>query len=201
MNSYTSVPPYMLCDFNGVHATSEAVTNKRFLAKIRNADTAGAGLQHIQPGLLTNGGPSWMLTSTDMFSPFGSLDDFISRHFLAEGGARGRINGWCLAVRDDAASNADNPEGSNSVSAKITYQVIGNKFCRRIGRPHRSNHIMIEVNMSRCCAYQRCWDPDCRDYRSNEVPVPAPLLPSKQEVLDAVLDAKLQEFLKNNPGI
>jgi hypothetical protein len=100
-----------------------------------------------------------------------------------------------------ASSNENLRNGNETQVAKITYQVMGNKFCRRIGRPHRSNHIMIEVNLSRGCAYQRCWDPDCRGYRSNELPVPDAARPSGAEIQDALLDAQLLELVRNNPGM
>jgi hypothetical protein len=116
----------------------------------------------------------------------------------------GHINGWSLLLSTDdigVLARSEDCLHKDSTAAKLTYQVIGNKFCRRIGRPHRSNHIMIEVDIGRGCAYQRCWDPDCRGFRSNELPVPASALPSRTEVKDALFDAHLLEFMKNNPGI
>jgi hypothetical protein len=48
----------------------------------------------------------------------------------------------------------------------ITYNVTGNRFCRRINRPHKSNHIYFVVDISKLCVWQRCYDPDCRSFRS-----------------------------------
>jgi hypothetical protein len=54
--------------------------------------------------------------------------------------------------------------------------VDGNRFCRRIGREHRSNHIFIACRLSRGDMVQKCTDPDCRGFESDPVPIPERIL-------------------------
>ena len=42
----------------------------------------------------------------------------------------------------------------------------GDRYCERIGRPHKSNHVMMVVELGARVVYQSCWDPDCRGYHS-----------------------------------
>ena len=74
-------------------------------------------------------------------------------------------------------------------SAVITYQVTNNRFCQNIGRMHCSNHIMLEVDLYKGLLFQRCWDPDCRGYRSPAEFVPSACLPS---------ELNLDEWLQRN---
>ena len=63
--------------------------------------------------------------------------------------------------------------------AFLTFQVTRNRFCRRIGRAHRSNHVFITAAVRlldpRAAAAwwsQGCWDPECRGFRSAPTALP-----------------------------
>lgn len=58
----------------------------------------------------------------------------------------------------------------------ISLFVEGCKFCRNIGREHKSNHIYLICNLSNGAITQRCFDPDCRGYESPPVDIPYDLL-------------------------
>jgi hypothetical protein len=105
-------------------------------------------------------------------SPFEKLDGFVKLH-LNRGAAQGYITDWSIS------STLDN---AGSSIYKITYQIGGNRYCSRIERQHKSNHVMMEVNCARRCMYQRCWDIDCRGYTSNEIIVPIEIVPTLEEL-------------------
>ena len=47
----------------------------------------------------------------------------------------------------------------------VTYEIGGNRFCRNIDREHKSNNIKYVCDLDSSVIYQRCHDPECRDYR------------------------------------
>ncbi|PAA58501.1 hypothetical protein BOX15_Mlig012104g1, partial [Macrostomum lignano] len=51
------------------------------------------------------------------------------------------------------------------------------RYCHRVERHHRSNHVYFLVNLVEQSFEQRCFDPDCHKYRSNAFPLPAELFP------------------------
>lgn len=54
------------------------------------------------------------------------------------------------------------------------------RWCRNIGRQHKSNGVYIVVDLSAGLWWQKCFDPDCRAYRSETMPLPPGLVPSPQ---------------------
>lgn len=58
-------------------------------------------------------------------------------------------------------------------SSTIIFDVIGSRFCGNINREHKSNNIMIVVNLKSQTLHQSCYDPDCRrsEYRSSSAPL------------------------------
>lgn len=52
----------------------------------------------------------------------------------------------------------------------ICYQIEKNRYCHNIGRQHKSNRIMLEVNLCQKFLFQSCWDNDCKGYKSNPIP-------------------------------
>ena len=65
--------------------------------------------------------------------------------------------------------------GAGSPGARLSYAVEGDRYCERIGRPHKSNHVMMVVELGARVVYQSCWDPDCRGYHSPARTPPARL--------------------------
>ncbi|XP_062149691.1 uncharacterized protein LOC133858274 [Alnus glutinosa] len=59
----------------------------------------------------------------------------------------------------------------------IVYSMSRNRYCERIGRQHKSNHVMYIVDLRRAVYYQKCHDPDCRGYRSPLRPIPIDTIP------------------------
>ncbi|CAG2061608.1 unnamed protein product, partial [Timema podura] len=58
----------------------------------------------------------------------------------------------------------------------LSYDIVGYRYCNNIGRQHRSNNIKYIVDLANYCYYQKCYDPDCFNYRSMEIPLPPELV-------------------------
>ncbi|XP_006401781.2 DNA-directed primase/polymerase protein [Eutrema salsugineum] len=93
-------------------------------------------------------------------SPFPLVDQFIES-IASTGNVSGKIRCWYWFSEDSL----------------IVYSMSRNRYCERIGREHKSNHVMYIVDIIRGIYYQKCYDPDCRDYRSPIRPVPDSYLP------------------------
>ncbi|KAK9292255.1 hypothetical protein L1049_020219 [Liquidambar formosana] len=82
-------------------------------------------------------------------SPFPALDLFIES-IATIGNVSGKIRSWYWF----------------SEYGLMVYSMSRNRYCERIGRQHKSNHVMYVVDLRRAVYYQKCHDPDCRGYRS-----------------------------------
>ncbi|CAH8522283.1 unnamed protein product [Heterobilharzia americana] len=61
---------------------------------------------------------------------------------------------------------------------KLSVKVNKLRFCERIGRSHKSNHVILIFDFVNGCYYQKCLDPECRlvDFRSPSMPIPGEFL-------------------------
>ncbi|TNN10206.1 DNA-directed primase/polymerase protein [Schistosoma japonicum] len=61
---------------------------------------------------------------------------------------------------------------------KLCVKVDRLRFCERINRSHKSNHVILVFDLINGCYYQKCLDPDCRlvDFRSPSMPIPVDYL-------------------------
>lgn len=80
----------------------------------------------------------------------------------------------------------------------VMYAIKGGyKFCARIGRHHRSNNVILVADVRKGEMHQRCFDPDCRGFRS----APWRLPPDVGGFLDAeVSDECLNEMMARVEG-
>ena len=129
-------------------------------------------------------------------TPFSLLDAFVGLH-IHRGGQRGVISGWSITAVPDRNDGTNR----SSRTHRIQYQVSGNKYCARIGRAHKSNHIMFEADCSRGVLYQRCWDVECKGFRSDEIRIPDEAVPSPEQLDEAMLDLKISNHLKRHPEL
>ncbi|XP_020590560.1 DNA-directed primase/polymerase protein isoform X2 [Phalaenopsis equestris] len=88
-------------------------------------------------------------------SPFPALDAFVES-IASIGNASGKIQSWYWF----------------SAYGLMVYNMSRNRYCERIGREHKSNHVLYVVDFQRAGYYQKCHDPDCRGYRSPFRPLP-----------------------------
>ena len=77
-------------------------------------------------------------------SPLPKLDCFILQ-ISKRGGINGKIRSWSM-------------EGSHFMS----YQMSENRYCENIGRAHRSNNIIWNVDFKAKTYWQTCHDPECQ---------------------------------------
>lgn len=89
-------------------------------------------------------------------SPFPCLDSFIQVVCSASGGPPGHIASWTYM-----------PD-----CALILYSIAGNRWCGNISRQHKSNRVFYVVDLKENWWCQRCYDPECRGYRSVLTPLP-----------------------------
>jgi hypothetical protein len=54
--------------------------------------------------------------------------------------------------------------------------VCGSRFCRNVGREHKSNGVYIVCRLTAGVVVQKCFDPDCRGFESEAVPIPPGML-------------------------
>ena len=81
-------------------------------------------------------------------SPFVEIDEFISSLV-----SPGRIRQWRLC------------------QDTIIFDISG-RYCRNIGREHRSNHVFYTCDLSRGVVRQECHDEKCRGYKSEDIHLP-----------------------------
>jgi hypothetical protein len=115
-------------------------------------------------------------------SPFPAIDEFILRcHLVRNGFVRSSVYFPTTRV--------------------VVFEIGGTRFCHRIAREHKSNHIYIVVELLRLVFTQRCHDHECRGYRSNEFPLPPELDPFAAAADDGGLtDAELLDFVEQSGG-
>ena len=135
-------------------------------------------------------------------SPYPLLDNFVLATLGSRGGTKGSISSWSIYTNNKMTkeNNSENtftsPTKDNSKynSYRIRYQIFGNRFCENIGRQHKSNGIILEVDLLLSTLYQSCWDPDCRYFKSNPIHVPLSILPCYDD-LEMKYNDKKKELL------
>ncbi|KAK7794332.1 hypothetical protein R5R35_011268 [Gryllus longicercus] len=110
-------------------------------------------------------------------SPYPDIDRFI-RHLVAPG----RIYRWCYS----------------SSQNKMFYDIVGNRYCHNIGREHRSNNIRLVVDIENKLFYQRCYDPDCKDFSSEPCMLPSELIFILEGPISFSSENKECELWQNN---
>ncbi|GBF87730.1 hypothetical protein Rsub_00441 [Raphidocelis subcapitata] len=91
-------------------------------------------------------------------SPFADVDAFIES-VVTQGGAQGCVRSWVYA----------------RASGSLLLCIKGNRWCGNVGRQHRSNGVYYSVDLIGGTWHQRCYDPECRAYRSECMPLPLPV--------------------------
>lgn len=65
----------------------------------------------------------------------------------------------------------------------VSYAIKGGwRYCARIRRHHKSNNVVLVASLSRREMFQRCFDPDCRGFRSEPWRIPSGVLPPPPEL-------------------
>ncbi|XP_036372441.1 DNA-directed primase/polymerase protein [Megalops cyprinoides] len=90
-------------------------------------------------------------------SPYKEVDDFVLS-LVTRDGVNGSIRRWSYFVSEQL----------------LVYDILKYRWCQNVGRFHKSNNIMILVDLKEEVWYQKCHDPACRseNYRSSNYPLP-----------------------------
>ncbi|NXT54723.1 PRIPO protein, partial [Pluvianellus socialis] len=90
-------------------------------------------------------------------SPYPEIDYFV-RSLVNKDGIQGGIRRWNYF----------------SLEEILVYDISGYRWCENIGRAHKSNNIMILVDLKKEVWYQKCHDPICREknFKSQSFPLP-----------------------------
>ncbi|NXQ58133.1 PRIPO protein, partial [Anthoscopus minutus] len=120
-------------------------------------------------------------------SPYPEIDNFV-RSLVNKDGLQGGIRQWSYF----------------SPKELLIYDISGYRWCENIGRAHKSNNIMILVDLKNEVWYQKCHDPVCREqnFKSQEFPLPPGIcLPSlfKEEEESMLMDDRGHTEGKVNP--
>uniref|UniRef100_H3AFL5 DNA-directed primase/polymerase protein n=1 Tax=Latimeria chalumnae TaxID=7897 RepID=H3AFL5_LATCH len=109
----------------------------------------------------------------DQKSPYPEIDQFVIS-VVNKDGIQGGIRCWTYF----------------SVEELLVYEISKYRWCENIGRAHKSNHIMIVVNLKNLVWYQKCHDPVCRvqQFKSQSYPLP------EEVCLDFFFTEKSGEF-------
>jgi hypothetical protein len=80
----------------------------------------------------------------------------VDLHRPTQEGSQGRVRSWvhCPAT------------------AVLLLNIKDSRWCGNIGTHHRSNGVYYLVDLRGGTWHQRCYDPDCRHYRSPLMPLP-----------------------------
>ncbi|NXK63161.1 PRIPO protein, partial [Sylvietta virens] len=109
-------------------------------------------------------------------SPYPEIDNFV-HSLVNKDGIQGGIRQWSYF----------------SLKELLIYDISGYRWCENIRRAHKSNNIMILVDLKNEVWYQKCHDPICREqnFKSQSFPLPPGIcLPSlfKEEEESMLMD-------------
>ncbi|NWI37412.1 PRIPO protein, partial [Picathartes gymnocephalus] len=120
-------------------------------------------------------------------SPYPEIDNFV-RSLVNKDGLQGGIRQWSYF----------------SLKELLIYDISGYRWCENIRRAHKSNNIMILVDLKNEVWYQKCHDPVCREqnFKSQSFSLPPGIcLPSlfKEEEESMLMDDREHTEGKVNP--
>ncbi|XP_066516731.1 DNA-directed primase/polymerase protein [Hoplias malabaricus] len=114
-------------------------------------------------------------------SPHKDIDEFVQK-LVCKDGIQGSIRHWTYFVSKQL----------------LVYDIAKYRWCYNVGRYHKSNNIIIVVDLKDEVWCQRCHDPECRrqNYRSSSYPLPRDVCMSYM----LKEDEEDQEFLMDELG-
>ncbi|XP_040891408.1 DNA-directed primase/polymerase protein isoform X2 [Toxotes jaculatrix] len=130
---------------------------------------------HHQPGSDTDPGS----LSGSLTSPHQEVDNFVLTVVRKEG-IQGGIRRWSYFVSEQL----------------LVYDIARYRWCENVQKFHKSNNIMIVVDLKEEVWYQKCHDPDCRNFRSSSYPLPQEICVS----YIMTLDEEDQAYLMDDAG-
>ncbi|XP_075053150.1 DNA-directed primase/polymerase protein [Mixophyes fleayi] len=155
-NTFVGKPPKHVSAEENIFLCA-LISNVRFTdsLKILTCGSSESGKNRtalLSPGSIISGN-----MNEYQFSPYPEIDYFIQSLMTRED-FQGGIRQW----------NYFSPE------ELLVYDTVNYRWCENIGRAHRSNNVMLLVDLKREVWYQKCYDPDCRaqNFKSDYYPLP-----------------------------
>ncbi|TKS68266.1 DNA-directed primase/polymerase protein [Collichthys lucidus] len=130
---------------------------------------------HCQQRSATNTEP----LSGCLSSPHQEVDNFVLT-LVEKDGIRGSIRRWNYFASEQL----------------LVYDIAKYRWCENVKRFHKSNNIMIVVDLKEEVWYQKCHDPECRNFRSSSYPLPQEICVS----YIMTLDDEDQAYLMDDAG-
>ncbi|XP_061627735.1 DNA-directed primase/polymerase protein [Phyllopteryx taeniolatus] len=113
-------------------------------------------------------------------SPHREVDDFV-----------------LTVVRRDAIQGSIRRWNYFAAEQLLVYDIAKYRWCDNVGRFHKSNNIMIVVDLKEEVWYQKCHDPECRNFRSSSYPLPQEICISYIMMLDEADQAYMMDEAGN----
>ncbi|XP_034058980.1 DNA-directed primase/polymerase protein isoform X2 [Gymnodraco acuticeps] len=117
--------------------------------------------------------------SGHLSSPYPEVDNFVLT-VVKKDGVHGSIRRWNYFAAEQL----------------IVYDIANYRWCANVERFHKSNNIMIVVDLKEEAWYQKCLDPECRNFRSSSYPLPQEICVS----YIMTLDEEDQAYLMDDAG-
>ncbi|XP_074486026.1 DNA-directed primase/polymerase protein isoform X1 [Sebastes fasciatus] len=130
---------------------------------------------HCQQGSATYPGS----LSGCLSSPHQEVDNFILT-VVRKDGVHGSIRRWNYFAAEQL----------------LVYDIAKYRWCENVERFHKSNNIMIIVDLKEEVWYQKCHDPECKNFRSSSYPLPQEICVS----YIMALDEEDQAYLMDDAG-
>ncbi|KAF7217970.1 DNA-directed primase/polymerase protein [Nothobranchius furzeri] len=118
--------------------------------------------------------------SSCLASPYQEVDNFVST-LVHKDGIQGVIRRWSYFAAEQL----------------LLYDIAKYRWCENVGRFHKSNNIMIVVDLKQEVWYQKCHDPNCRNFRSSSYPLPQEICVSYILTLDEEDQAYVMDDVGN----
>ncbi|XP_041789723.1 DNA-directed primase/polymerase protein isoform X2 [Chelmon rostratus] len=112
-------------------------------------------------------------------SPHQEVDRFVLT-VVRKDGVHGAIRRWNYFAADQL----------------LVYDIAKYRWCENVERFHKSNNIMIVVDLKEEVWYQKCHDPECKNFRSSSHPLPPEICVS----YIMTLDDEDQAYLMDDAG-
>uniref|UniRef100_A0A3Q3EFV8 DNA-directed primase/polymerase protein n=1 Tax=Kryptolebias marmoratus TaxID=37003 RepID=A0A3Q3EFV8_KRYMA len=129
--------------------------------------------------ILTWDAPEISAVSGCLLSLYQEVDNFVST-LVKKDGIQGNIRRWSYFAAEQL----------------LVYDINKYRWCENVGRFHKSNNIMIVVDFKEEVWYQKCHDPDCRNFRSSTYPLPQEICVS----YILTLDEEDQAYIMDDTG-
>lgn len=104
-------------------------------------------------------------------SKYPAIEEHILERFGSRGGSTGRVRVWSIFEE-----------------RLLSFHMMDNRWCEHIGRQHKSNNIVWNVDLVNHTCYQTCHDPDCRGFKGEMFTIPDEVFETEQPIAEKLND-------------